>query len=40
MKTNIMKTMTTTFFVVNLLTGLLPGGARGAEVTPTEALTK
>ena len=37
MKPNIMKTMTTILFVAILLAGLLPNGARGAEVTPAEA---
>ena len=37
MKAIIMKTMTTTFFAAILLGGLLPGGARGADVTPAEA---
>lgn len=37
MKANIIKRMTTTFFAAILLVGLLPGGARDAEVTPAEA---
>jgi hypothetical protein len=37
MKTNIMMTMTTVGFAAILLSGLLLGGARGAEVTPAEA---
>jgi len=37
MKANIMKRMTTALFAAILLAGLLPGGARGAEVTPAMA---
>ena len=37
MKANIMRTMTKVGFVAIFLAGLLPGGARGAEVTPAEA---
>ena len=37
MKANIMRTMTKVGFVAILLAGLLPGGARGGEVTPAEA---
>jgi hypothetical protein len=37
MKANIMKKMTTALSATILLAGLLPGGARGAEVTPAEA---
>jgi hypothetical protein len=40
MKAIIMKTMTTALSAAILLAGLLPGGARGAEVTPAEAPDK
>jgi len=39
MQSNIMRKMTTAGFVAVLLGGMLPGGVRGADVTPAEART-